>query len=122
MGQWVPLVAAEAKLRLVTVPNQQRKNPVIVLEMAPLHHTGTEPGLIYRMVVPWQHLIVFGKALNTSIKEAIRDGVDRVAGTEYSPVQWELSDKSHMRLVMTEGDCETVAHIIASVAAVATQK
>jgi len=122
MGKWIPLSAAEAKLRLITSPGQRRKNPVIIVEMAPLNHTGPEPGIIYRLVVPWQHLVTFGKALNTSIKEAIEGGVDRVPGTDYSPVKWELADKSHMRLVMTAGDCETIAHAIASVAAYATQK
>lgn len=127
MGEWIPLLSAEARIRLVTTPGQG-KNADIVLELAPMNHTGPEPGLIYRAIIPWQQLVPWGKAINTEIRQAILDGREVVEGTNYAPVLLELLAKgqrhatAHFRLMLTADDCETIAHVIAEVASLATTK
>lgn len=113
----MPLLSAEAQIRLVTT--RQGSNGRIIVEIAPANHSGPEPGIIYRANVKWQRLVAFGKGLNTTIREAILAG-NVVPGQSYTPVMWELSDGSQIRVVMTADDCEMVAHIIAEVAAIAS--
>ena len=123
---WVkemPLLSAEAKV----VMSASRGGDLgrVMLEVFPYPHSGNAPGMLSRYMLHWKKALEFAIGLK-AIQDAIKNGVDVVPGTRYAPVMFNLGQGGEwdpgLRLVLTQEDCETWAHLLTDGAKFASEK
>lgn len=105
----VPLIAAEAKLQVVTQP--QGKRAAIILEWFPMH-TGNAPGIQLRQVVDTKAAALLARSIGKEVRQSIQNGVGVVEGHRHAAVNLELGPALTLRVILNEENCETIAHVL----------
>jgi hypothetical protein len=118
----VPLLAAEAKLTLITRPQGNNPQAQIVLELAPAAFTGNTPGIQYDVRLTRMEALHFWKVLVKGQKgeegwvrsweEMLRSGDACVPGRNYGRMGLWLNPECKVLIFLTADDCATIAQRI----------
>lgn len=110
----LPLISAEAKV--IMTASRGGNDGKLMLEIFPFPHSGNAPGMLSRYMLHWRQALALAIALAKAFAPAIKGGQDVAAGTNYAPVMLELGQGGAydpgIRLVLTEDDCLTWAHLL----------
>jgi hypothetical protein len=118
----VNLKNAEARIYLHTEKGGDEGK--VIWEIFPTTYSGTDPGIMYRIMQHWHEVLKSAIALKL-IAEHIHNGVDVVPGTNYSPVMLYLQAAEEfgagLRLVLSEEEALLLMHALTQAAEHATK-
>jgi hypothetical protein len=121
--KYVDLIGAQVRVQMTASRGGALGR--VMIEVFPYPFEGNAPGMVSRYMLHWKQATKLAMALKVA-GEHIRDGVDVVPGTNYSPVMFYLGQGGEfdpgIRVVINADECDTWMHIILDAAKFAARE